>query len=174
MTDTSQMVPTIESDQTRRRWVELWGDWLHRIDVPYCALPFPLGKMGCIYHVHRFHLGRKFLLSSCVRRPGLLVVIAMQPLFLVFGIQLASLFKHPSFSVGVVSWFIGVAVNLTRAIEYAVQTGRARIVSFESFFPLTGLGATESGIDCRVIGVVAIIATLVSILSWLAVAIPGV
>ena len=90
--------------------------------------------MGCVYHVYRVYLGRKLLLSSCVRWPGLLVVIAMQPLFLVFGIQLADLFEHPAFSVGVVCWFIGGAVNLTRAIEYAVQTGRARIVSFEWLF----------------------------------------
>ena len=30
-------------------------------------------------------------------------------------------------------------MNLTQAIEYAVQTGRARIASFERLFPLTGL-----------------------------------
>ena len=86
-----------------------------------------------------FSPGRQFLLPSCVRRPGLLVVIAMQPLFLIFSIQLAGLFEHPTFSVGVVGWFIGGAVNLTRAIKYAVQTGRARIASFERLFPLTGL-----------------------------------
>ena len=34
MTDTGRVVPAIESDRTRRPWVELWGDWLHRIDVP--------------------------------------------------------------------------------------------------------------------------------------------
>ena len=34
MTDTGRMVPAIGSDQTREPWVELWGDWLHRIDVP--------------------------------------------------------------------------------------------------------------------------------------------
>ena len=90
--------------------------------------------MGCVYHVHRFHLGRKFLLSSCVRRAGLVLVVAMQPLFLVFDIQLVGLFEHPSFSVGVVGWFIGGAVNLARAIEYAVQAGRARIASFERLF----------------------------------------
>ena len=129
--------------------------------------------MGCVYHVYRFHLGRKFLLSSCVRRPGLLVVITMQPLFLVLGIQLASLFEHPTFSIGVVGWFIGGAVNLTRAIEYAVQTGRARIVSFEWLFPLTGLRAAESSIDCCVLGVVAIVVTLVSVASGLAVAVSG-
>ena len=72
----------------------------------------------------------------------LLLIVAMQPLFLVFGIQLAGLLEHPAFSVGVIGWLIGGAVNLTRAIEYAVQTGRARIASFERLFPLTGLRAT--------------------------------
>ena len=91
-----------------------------------------------------------------------------------FGVQLAGLFKHPTFSVGVVGWFIGGAVNLTRATEYAVQTGRARIVSFECLFPLTELRATESGIECRVFGVVAIVATLVFVASWLGVAIAGI
>ena len=130
--------------------------------------------MGCVYHIYHFYLGRKFLLSSCGRQPGLLVVITVWPFFLVFGIQLAGLFEHPTFSVGVVGWFIGGALNLTRAIEYAVQTRRARIVSFEWLFSLTGLRATESGIDCRVFGVVAIVAALMSVASWLAVAIPGI
>ena len=74
------------------------------------------------------------LLSSTVRRPGLFFVIAMQPLFLVFGIQLAGMFEHPSFSVGVVGWFVRGAVNLTQAIEYAVHTGQARIVFLNGFF----------------------------------------
>ena len=51
---------------------------------------------------------------------------------------------------------------------------RTQIVSFEWLFPLTGHRATESGIDCRVFGVIAIVATLVSISSWLAVVVPGV
>ena len=97
----------------------------------------------------------------------------MQPLFLVFGIQLAGLFEHPAFSVGVVGWFIGGAVNLTRAIEYAVQTGRARVASFERLLPLTGFRATESCIDGRVFGVISSIATLMSVASGLAVAISG-
>ena len=129
--------------------------------------------MGGVYHVYRFHLGRKFLLSSCVWRPQLLVVVAMHPLFLVFGIQLAGMFEHPAFSVGVVGWFIGGAVNLTRAIEYAVQTGRARIVYFKWLFPLTGLRATESGIDYRVFGAITIFATLVFVASGFAVVISG-
>ena len=98
----------------------------------------------------------------------------MQPLFLVFGIQLAGLLEHLAFSVGVIGWLIGGAVNLTRAIEYAVQTGQARVASFERLLPLTGLRTTESGIDCRVFGVVTIVAALVSVATWSAVTIFGI
>ena len=58
---------------------------------------------------------------------------------------------------------------LAQAIEYAVQTGRARSASFEWLFPLTGFRATESGIDCRVFSVVAVVAALVSVTTWSAV-----
>ena len=70
-----------------------------------------------------------------------------------------------------IGWFIGGAVDLTWTIEYVVQTGRARIVSLKWLLPLTGLRATESGVDSRVFGVVAITLTLVSIVSGLVVAI---
>ena len=65
-------------------------------------------------------------------------------------------------------------MDLTWTIEYVVQTGRARIVSFKWLFLLTRLGATKSGIDGHVFSVIAIIATLVSVASGLAVAISGV
>ena len=58
-------------------------------------------------------------------------------------------------------------------IEYAVQTGRAQVVSFKWLFPLTGLRATEFGIDGRVFGVIVVVAALVSILMWLVVAVFG-
>ena len=54
----------------------------------------------------------KFLLSPSVQTPGLLVIIAMQPLVLVLDIYLAGLFEHPAISVSVIGWFIGGAVNL--------------------------------------------------------------
>ena len=79
-----------------------------------------------------------FLLSPSVRMPGLLVIIVVQPLVLVFSIQFAGMFEHPAISVSVIGWFIGGAVNLARAVEYAVQTGRSLILSFERLFPLTG------------------------------------
>ena len=62
-----------------------------------------------------------------------------------------------------VGWFIGGAVDLTRAIECAVLAERPRIVPFKWFFPLTGLRATESGIDCRVFDVITVTAALWSI-----------
>ena len=62
-------------------------------------------------------------------------------------------------------------MNLAWAIEYAVQARWSRIVSFVWLLPLTGLGATESGVDCRVIGVVTIASAFVSAASELAVAI---
>ena len=65
-------------------------------------------------------------------------------------------------------------MNLTRTIEYVVQGGRARIASFERLLPLTGFRAIESGIDCRVFGVVTVVAAFVSVATWLAVAISGV
>ena len=46
-------------------------------------------------------------------------------------------------------------------------------VPFVWLLPLTGLGATESGVDRHVIGVVAIVSTLVPIASELAAAVLG-
>ena len=85
MTDTSGVVPTIKGDRVGGRRGELWGDWLQRIYVPERTLPLPLGDVGCIYHVHHPHLRGTPLLSSNVRLPGLLLVIAMLPLVLVLG-----------------------------------------------------------------------------------------
>ena len=58
-------------------------------------------------------------------------------------------------------------------IEYAVQAGWARIVPIVWLLPLTGLGATESCVDHRVIGIVAIVSTLMSIASGLVVVVSG-
>ena len=49
---------------------------------------------------------------------------------------------------------------LIGAVEYSVQIGRAWSRSFEWLFPLTGFRASESGIDCRILGIVAIDAAL--------------
>ena len=117
--------------------------------------------MGCVYHVHLPHLWGKTLLSTIVRRPGLLVVIAMQPSVFMFGVELACLLEHPTIPVGVICWLFGGAMYLARAVEYSVQIGRTRSSSFEWLFPLTGFRASESGIDCRILSIIAINAALV-------------
>ena len=86
------------------------------------------------------------LLSSTVQRSGLLLVVAVQPLVLVFVVYFESLFKYPAVSIGVVGWLVRGAMNLARAFKYAVQTGRSLIVSYERLFPLTGFGSSESGL----------------------------
>ena len=52
-------------------------------------------------------------------------------------------------------------MNLAWAVKYAVQAGWARIV----LFPLTRLGAAEFGIDCRVLGVIIVLVTLMFVAS---------
>ena len=56
---------------------------------------------------------------------------------------------------------VGGVVNLAGSIEYSVQIGWARISSFEWLFPLTGFGASESDIDCRILTIVAVNAAFV-------------
>ena len=50
---------------------------------------------------------------------------------------------------------------LAQAIEYAVQIGRALSISFERLFPLTRFRASESGINFRILGIIAVNAALV-------------
>ena len=72
-----------------------------------------------------------------------------------------------------ISLLIRGAVYLARTVEYAVQAGRSFIVPFVWLLPLAGLGASESGVDRGVIGVVAIASAFVSIAPELASAILG-
>ena len=63
-------------------------------------------------------------------------------------------------------------MNLAWAVEYAVQAGWARIALLKWLFPLTGLGAAESGIDCRLAGII-ILWTLIFVASMFMDAISG-
>ena len=72
-----------------------------------------------------------------------------------------------------IGWFVWGAMNLARTIKYAVQAGWARIVPFERLLPLAGLGAAESGVDRRVVGIITVVSMLVSVASGLVVAISG-
>ena len=75
--------------------------------------------------------------------------------------------------MGLIGWFIRGAMDLTWAIEYVVQARRALIISFIWLLPLAAFGATEFGVDRRVIDIISIASTLVSVASGLAVAISG-
>ena len=72
-----------------------------------------------------------------------------------------------------IGWFIKGAMDLTWTIEYVVLARRALIIPFIWLLLLSRLGATESGIDCCVLGIITVASTLVPIVSWLAIAISG-
>ena len=63
---------------------------------------------------------------------------------------------------------------LAQAIDYAVQVGRALGISFEWLLPLTGFRASESGIDCRILGIVVINAVLVLVATRPAIVVLGI
>ena len=63
---------------------------------------------------------------------------------------------------------------LARAIEYSVQIGRSRSISFEWVFPLTGFRASESGINCRILSIVAVNAALLLVATRPATAVLGI
>ena len=65
--------------------------------------------------------------------------------------------------------FVWGAMYLARTIKYAVQAGWSLIVPFIRLLPLARLGATESGMNRSVIGVIAIASSFVSVTSELAV-----
>ena len=48
------------------------------------------------------------------------IPIAWRPPSVVFGIELAGLLEDPTVSVGMISWFIGVAMNLAGSVQYPV------------------------------------------------------
>ena len=66
-------------------------------------------------------LGWKLLLTLGILLVNLSVVpVTWRPPPLVFGAELAGLFKDPAVSVSMISWFIGVAVNLAGSVQYPI------------------------------------------------------
>ena len=110
--DISRMIPAIEVDRTGRPWVEFGGDRFYSIHVSECAFALPLWDMSDINHVHYFDLRWKFLLSPHIWLARFVLVFALQSLPFVFGIELAGLLEDPTFSVGMIGWFVWGAMNL--------------------------------------------------------------
>lgn len=66
-------------------------------------------------------LGGRLLLTPCIWLVNLFIVpVAWRPPPLVFGVELAGLLEEPTASVGMISWFIGVAVNLAGSVQYPI------------------------------------------------------
>ena len=113
VSDTSQMIPAIESDRVGRPRAELGGNWVYRVYVSECAFAHSLWNVSYINHIHCFDFWWKFFLSSSVRLVRLILVFTWRLPSLLFGIQLAGLLENPTLSVGVACRFFGGAVNLT-------------------------------------------------------------
>ena len=74
-----------------------------------------------VYHVHRFYLGGKLLMTPGIWLVNLFVITITGRSFpLMFSVELAGLFEDPTTSVGVIGWLIGIAMNLTGPIQYLV------------------------------------------------------
>ena len=91
---------------------------------------------------------------------------------MLFGVELAGLLVDPTASVGMISWFVGVAMNLAGPVQYLVQIGWSISVCLKWLLPLTGFGTAESGINRCVMRSFVIIAAFVLTMSWFALAIP--
>ena len=63
---------------------------------------------------------------------------------------------------------------LAQAVEYLVQTGRAPRIPFEWLFPLTRFRASESGINCHILNIVAVNAALLLVVTRPATIVPGI
>ena len=73
-----------------------------------------------------------------------------------------------------ISWLLENVVYLARAVEYSVQIGQTRSSSFEWLFPLTGFGASESGVDSRILIVIAVNAAFVLVATRPGIAVLGI
>lgn len=84
-------------------------------------LKLPCRGVCHVYHVHGFYLRGELLLTPGIWLVSFFVIaITGRPLPLVFGVELAGLLEDPTASIGVISWFIGVAMNLAGPIPYLV------------------------------------------------------
>ena len=93
-------------------------------------------------------LGWRLILTPGVSSGNLSVIpVAWRPPPPMFGVELAGLFKDPAVSIGMISWFIGVAMNLAWSAQYPVQVGWFVLICLKWLFLLTGLGVAESDGD---------------------------
>ena len=73
-----------------------------------------------------------------------------------------------------IGWLFEGVMYLAQAVEYSVQTGRAPRIPFEWPFALTGFGASESGMNCHILSIVAVNAALLLVATRSPTIVPGV
>ena len=83
-------------------------------------LAVPCRDVRHVYHVHYLYFGELLLTPGVWLASLFVIAVTGRPLHLVFGIELADLFKNPTTLVGVIGWFIGGAMNLAGPIQYPV------------------------------------------------------
>ena len=88
----------------------------------FCRCMRGAAEAGLLFSLRESLILRwKLLLALSISLVNLSVVpVAWRPLPLVFGVERAGLFKDPAVSVSMISWFIGVAVNLAGSVQYPV------------------------------------------------------
>ena len=64
-----------------------------------------------------------------------------------FGVELAGLLEDPTVFVGMISWLIRVAVNLTRSVQYPIKGGWSVLFGLKWLLPLAGFQIVKSGVD---------------------------
>ena len=92
--------------------VEFGGGRLYSIYVSECPFAIPLWDMSDINHVHCFDLRWEFLLSPHIWVARFVLVFALLSLPFVLGVELAGLLEDPTFSIGMIGWFIRSVVDL--------------------------------------------------------------
>ena len=116
MPDTSRMIPAITSDRAGRPWVEFGGDGLYNVYVPECTFVLPLWYVSGVNHAYYFDLRWDFFLSPRVWLARFVLVVALRSLPFVFVVEFAGLLEDPTFSVGMIGWFIRSAVDLVEPV----------------------------------------------------------
>ena len=107
------VIPTIKSDRAGQPGVGPRGDGLDGTCASECVIASP----PChIDHVYCFTSGGNFFCPPVLCwRGSSSSSLGVSPL--VFGVELASLLEDPTLSIGMISWFVGGAMNLAGPFE---------------------------------------------------------
>ena len=72
--------------------------------------------------------GELFLAPGVLLASRSIVFVTQWPPPLVISVKLACLLEDPTVTVDMISWLIGVTVNLTRSVQYPIKGGWSILV----------------------------------------------